>query len=258
MIGIYKIGGNVINNPEELHKFLKDFSAIPGKKILVHGGGKEATEFGKRIGLEAKMIDGRRVTDRETLDLVTMVYAGLINKRIVSMLQETGCNAVGLTGADGNVIPAKRRNPVPVDFGYVGDINPAVINTSFISLLLDNGYTPVFCAICRNPEGGLLNCNADSIANALAVAVSGIEKTDLVYCFEKAGVLSDVEDESSLILLITPDMFKELVESGKISGGMIPKVSNAINAIESGVNAVRICNSKEVAGSAGTIIKLHV
>lgn len=254
MIQIFKIGGNVINDPEQLKKFLKDFSSISGKKILVHGGGKEATELGKKIGLEAKMIDGRRVTDKDTLDLVTMVYAGLINKRIVDILQELGCNAVGMTGADGNVIPAQRRNPLPIDFGHVGDISPSDINTSFISLLLDNGLTPVFCAICRNPEGGLLNCNADSIANSVAVACSKIENTDLTYCFEKTGVLSEVNDEASLIPLVTPDMFKDLVESGKISGGMIPKVSNAINAIESGVSSVRICNSKDVTGKSGTII----
>ncbi|MCH5227201.1 MAG: acetylglutamate kinase [Muribaculaceae bacterium] len=255
MISVYKIGGNVINNPEELKKFLQDFSSIPGKKILVHGGGKEATELGKKTGLEAKMIDGRRVTDAETLKLVTMVYAGLINKRIVSMLQKYGCNAVGLTGADGNVIPAQRRNPSPIDFGYVGDINPENINTSFISLLLENGYVPVFCAICRNPEGGLLNCNADSIASAVAIACSNLEPTSLIYCFEKPGVLSDVEDDNSVIPLITPDMFNSLVESGKISGGMIPKVTNALKGVEAGIGSVRICSSKAISGKEGTTIQ---
>lgn len=255
MISVYKIGGNVINDPEGLREFLKDFSSIPGKKILVHGGGKEATELSGKVGLEAKMIDGRRVTDKDTLDLVTMVYAGLINKRIVSILQEFACNAVGLTGADGNVISAQRRNPEPIDFGYVGDITPSKINYNFISLLLDNGYVPVFCAICRNPEGGLLNCNADSIASALAIACSGIEKTDLIYCFEKAGVLSDLNDENSLIPLITKEMFEPLVKSGKISGGMIPKVSNALKAIEEGVNSVKICESKTILNQKGTIIR---
>ena len=255
MISIYKIGGNVINNPEALKRFLKDFSMVKGKKILVHGGGKEATEFGKKIGLEAKMIDGRRVTDRETLDLVTMVYAGLINKRIVSILDEYGNTAVGLTGADGNTIPAKRRNPEPIDFGYVGDITPSDINTGFISLLLDNGYTPVFCAICRNPEGGLLNCNADSIASALAIACSKNDTTNLIYCFEKKGVLSDVNDDDSVLPLITPDMFDDLVNLGKISGGMIPKVSNALKAIEQGVNSVRICDAALIEKESGTIIR---
>lgn len=255
MISVYKIGGNVINDPEELKKFLKKFSEVPGRKILVHGGGKEATELGEKVGLETKMIDGRRVTDRETLDLVTMVYAGLINKRIVAMLQQEGCNAVGLTGADGNVIPAKKRNPEPIDFGYVGDIDPSIINISFISLLLDGGYVPVFCAICRNPEGGLLNCNADSIAGAVAIACSFIDSVDLIYCFEKSGVLSDVNDNNSAIPLITPEMFGSLVNSGMISGGMIPKVSNALDALEKGVNSVRICDANDIIGESGTLIK---
>lgn len=255
MINVYKIGGNVINNPAELRSFLKDFSEIPGRKILVHGGGKEATELGKRCGIEAKMMDGRRVTDRETLDLVTMVYAGLINKRIVSILQEYGCNAVGLTGADGNVIPAKRRSPEPIDFGWVGDIDSSKINTGFIGSLLDGGYVPVFCAICRNPEGGLLNCNADTIAGSVAEACSSKEETRLIYCFEKPGVLSDVNDETSLIPLVTPELFDSLVESGKISGGMIPKVSNALKAVGRGVGAVRICDSKAIGIDKGTVIR---
>lgn len=255
MISVFKIGGNVINDPFQLRAFLKDFSSIPGKKILVHGGGKEATELGKQIGLETKMIDGRRVTDEETLRLVTMVYAGLINKRIVAVLQEYHCNAVGLTGADGNTIPAKKRNPHPIDFGYVGDINPLDINTEFISLLLDQGYTPVFCAICRNPEGGVLNCNADSIASAISLACSMIETTELIYCFEKAGVLTNLDDEESILPLITSEMFDELKEAGKISGGMIPKVTNALNAVAAGVNSVRICDSKSFTHKTGTIIR---
>ena len=254
MIQIYKIGGNVIDDPSALRQFLKDFQSLPGRKILVHGGGKEATELGKKIGHEAPMIEGRRVTDRLTLDLVTMIYAGLINKRVVSMLQEEGCDAVGLSGADGNVIPAERRNPIPIDYGFVGDIDPKKINTAFLSLLLDNGYTPVVCAICRNPEGGLLNCNADSIASALARACANKEETTLTFCFEKRGVLADVSDENSLIPLVTPAMFSELKESGKISGGMLPKVSNALSAVEAGVKSVRICDARNVAGNDGTII----
>lgn len=255
MIQIYKIGGNVINNPVELKAFLKDFASIPGKKILVHGGGKEATELGKQTGHEAPMINGRRVTDRETLRLVTMVYAGLINKRIVSILQEFHCNAVGLTGADGNVIPAKKRDPHPIDFGYVGDITPSDINVPFISLLLDNGYIPVFCAICGDCEGGLLNCNADSISSTLAIACAAKEPTTLTYCFEKPGVLSDINDENSVIPFITPDLFDSLVKDGKISGGMIPKVSNALNAIASGVESVRICLADDCKlNNKGTLI----
>lgn len=256
MITVYKIGGNVINDPDGLRHFLQEFSQLPGKKILVHGGGKEATELGKKTGLEARMIQGRRVTDRETLDLVTMVYAGLINKRIVALLQELGCNAVGLSGADGNVIPATRRSPEPIDYGYVGDINPSDINTNFLSLLLDNGYTPVFCAICRNPEGGLLNCNADSIAAAVAEAVARHHEVELIYCFEKPGVLSDVDDDNSVIKLITPEMFDSMVEIGMISGGMVPKVSNALKAVESGVKTVRICDAFSIKEKTGTVISL--
>ena len=255
MINIYKIGGNIINDREALLSFLNDFAKVPGKKILVHGGGKEATELSKKTGIETKMIDGRRVTDKETLDLVTMVYAGLINKRIVSLLQEEGCNAVGLTGADGNVIPAKRRNPEPVDFGYVGDINPEQINTGFISLLLDKGYVPVFCAICRNPEGGLLNCNADSIAGSLALACAKIEETNLIYCFEKPGVLENVDDDTSVIPLVTPTLYEEMVSQGIISGGMLPKISNALKAVANGVNSVKICDAKAFDKSGGTIIR---
>ena len=252
MIKVYKIGGNVINDDKQLRNFLKDFSDIPGKKILVHGGGKEATDYGNKIGLKAQMINGRRVTDKETLDLVTMIYAGLINKRIVEILQEFNCNAVGLTGADGNVIPADKRNPEPVDFGYVGDLTPRDINTDFISLLLESNYTPVFCAICRNKEGGLLNCNADSIASAVAVAYSPIEPTELIFCFEKEGVLNSHND---VVSNITSEIFSNMVVSGEISGGMIPKVENAIKALDSGVGSVRICSSKDIKSSKGTRIK---
>lgn len=254
MITIFKIGGNVINDQETLMRFLTDFSNFPGKKILVHGGGKEATELSKKTGIETKMIEGRRVTDRETLDLVTMVYAGLINKRIVAMLQKMQCNALGLTGADAHVIPADKRNPEPIDYGYVGDIDPADINTGFIESVLDMGCVPVFCAICLNKKGGLLNCNADSIASALAVACSHADTTDLIYCFEKPGVLTQIDDDSSVIPHITPFFFKELKESGKVSGGMIPKVSNALMAVEKGVNSVRICSASDFINKGGTLI----
>lgn len=254
MINIYKIGGNVINNPDGLKSFLRDFSDIQGSKILVHGGGKEATDFAKKMGHEAVMIQGRRVTDRATLDMVTMVYAGLINKRIVSILQDFSCDAVGLTGADGNVIPASKRSPVPIDYGFVGDIDPEKINVEFLKLLLHNGFTPVFCAICRDQEGGLLNCNADSIAAALAIACSSFDTTNLYYCFEKPGVLEDIDNPASVIPFISQDTFHNMVESGKISDGMIPKVSNALKAIEQGVNSVVICDASSISTNTGTII----
>lgn len=240
MINVYKIGGNIIDDAAALSNFLREFKDLEGKKILVHGGGKEATRLGKELGHEARMIDGRRVTDEETLKLVTMVYAGLINKRIVSQCQEIGCDAIGLTGADGNLLPATRRSPVPFDFGFVGDLTPEDVNIGFLKLLLKNNYVPVVCAICRNPEGGLLNCNADTIASTIAVACSRMEDTTLTYCFEKRGVLRDISDESSLVTEITPEIFESLLDQGIISEGMIPKVTNALKAIRQGVKEVRI------------------
>ena len=240
MINIFKIGSNILNNPIELDRFLTEFKETEGKKILVHGGGKEATLLGEKLGVKANMIDGRRVTDKATLDIVTMVYAGLINKQIVSLLQDKGCNAVGLSGADGKVLQAVKRSPEPVDYGYVGDLTPEMVNLDFISLLLDNGYVPVFSAICRNVEGGLLNCNADSVANVLSQACVKLDKVNLIFCFEMEGVLEDINNPESLIPVITPPMFSQLKQSGKISGGMIPKVYNALKAIEAGVNTVRI------------------
>ncbi len=216
-INVVKIGGNVIDDREALVRFLKVFAAIEGPKILVHGGGKEATRLSAAMGIETKMIEGRRVTDRATLDVVTMVYAGLINKRIVSLLQQCGCNALGMSGADGNLIPASRRSSTPIDYGHVGDIDPLKVNRELLSLLLEGGITPVVCAICHDSEGNLLNCNADSVAAALAIAASSLGRTVLTYCFEKAGVLADIDDESSVIPLVTASNFSRLKEEGVIA-----------------------------------------
>ncbi|MDE6835359.1 MAG: acetylglutamate kinase [Muribaculaceae bacterium] len=257
MINVVKIGGNVIDNPEALRAFLTDFASLEGKKILVHGGGKEATRMSKSMGIEAKMIEGRRVTDRETLDIVTMVYAGLINKRIVSMLQSMGCDAVGLTGADGNVIPAVRRSPEPIDYGYVGDIDPAKVNADFIAALLNAGKVPVFCAICHDGEGTLLNCNADTIASSVALGASRIGDTRLTYCFEKPGVMTDVNDDSSVIPLVTEDSFISLKEQGIVAAGMIPKIQNALKSAREGVKEVRICRAEALLNEGeGTKIKI--
>lgn len=257
MINVVKIGGNVIDNPEALRAFLTDFARLEGKKILVHGGGKEATRMSKSMGIEAKMIEGRRVTDRETLDIVTMVYAGLINKRIVSMLQSLGCDAVGLTGADGNVIPAVRRSPEPIDYGYVGDIDPAKVNADFIAALLNAGKVPVFCAICHDGEGTLLNCNADTIASSVALGASHIGDTRLTYCFEKPGVMTDVNDDSSVIPLVTEDSFISLKEQGIVAAGMIPKIQNALKSAREGVKEVRICRAEALLNEGeGTKIKI--
>lgn len=246
MINVVKIGGNVIDNPEALAAFLSNFSRLEGKKILVHGGGKEATRIGESMGIKANMIDGRRVTDRATLDIVTMVYAGLINKRIVAMLQGFGCNAVGLTGADGNVIPATRRPSEPIDYGFVGDIDPAKVNDRFIASLLEGGAVPVFCAICHDCNGTLLNCNADTIASSVALAASRIGVTRLTYCFEKPGVMSDVNDEDSVIPLVTEDSFERLKEEGIVAAGMLPKLQNALKSAREGVAEVRICRADDL------------
>ena len=255
MINVVKIGGNVIDNPESLQSFLKDFAALEGEKILVHGGGKEATRMSESMGVKANMIDGRRVTDRQTLDIVTMVYAGLINKRIVAALQSLGCDAVGLTGADGNVMPATRRRPNPIDYGYVGDIDPSKVNDSFLRLLLDGGKVPVHCAICHDGKGGLLNCNADSIAAAMALGASRIGEVRLTYCFEKPGVMTDVNDENSVIPLVTAESFESLKKEGIVAAGMIPKLENALKSAAEGVTEVRICKAEALLGAGGTIIR---
>lgn len=253
-IQVIKIGGNVIDNPEALQSFLSDFARLKGPKILVHGGGKEASRQSKSMGMEPKMIDGRRVTDRATLDIVTMVYAGAINKRIVAALQSFGCQAVGLTGADGPSITAVRRAPNPVDYGYVGDIAPDGVDYQFIGSLLKENRVPVFCAICYDGNGGLLNCNADSVAGAVAVGVSRLGRTRLTFCFEQAGVLSDINDTASVIPFITPANFEELKAQGIISGGMLPKLTNALECAASGVESVRITLASALHDNSGTVI----
>ena len=255
-ITVVKIGGNVIDNEVALERFVKDFAQLPSPKVLIHGGGKLATRLAEKLEIPTTMIEGRRVTDAETLNIVTMVYAGLINKRVVAMLQAEGCNALGFSGADGNMIPAVKRNPEPLDYGFVGDIDASKINTALLGTLLKSGVTPVFCAITHDGKGTLLNSNADSVASAVAVASASIAETDLVFCFEKQGVLRDVEDDSSVISLITKADYPSLRSEGIISKGMIPKIDNAFRAIESGVSSVTIKHSECVANpTAGTTIK---
>ena len=243
---IIKIGGNVIDNSENLYKFLKDFTALKGFKILVHGGGKVATELSKELGVEAKMVDGRRITDIETLRIVTMVYGGLINKNIVAQLQRFGTNAIGLTGADGDFIRTKKRPVKAIDYGFVGDMDEKSINPENIKRLLDAGFTPAFCAITHDGEGQLLNTNADTIASALAVALSKLYNTTLIYCFEKQGVLKDISDESSLIEEIDPGYYEELKEKQIIHSGMLPKLDNAFTAIGCGVKQVIIGHAEKL------------
>lgn len=243
---VIKIGGNVIDNSENLYHFLKDFEKLDGFKILVHGGGKVATQVAEDLGIEARLVDGRRITDIETLRVVTMVYGGLINKNIVAQLQRFGNNAIGLTGADGNFIRAKKRPVKTIDYGFVGDIDENSINPDNISRLMEAGFTPVFCAITHDGEGQLLNTNADTIASALAVNLSSLYETTLIYCFEKRGVLQDIDDDDSLIREINPGHYEELKTQRIIHSGMLPKLDNAFTAIACGVQAVIIGKSDEL------------
>ena len=245
-LNIIKIGGNVIDNSEKLHQFLLDFTALPGDKILIHGGGKIATELGDSLGVHAKMVEGRRITDIETLRIVTMVYAGLINKNMVAQLQAKGCNAIGLTGADGNIIKAVKRPVKEIDYGFVGDLDASSVSVTTLSSLLDAGLVPVLCAITHDGDSQLLNTNADTIASSVAIAMSAVYATSLVYCFEKRGVMRDIDDDNSLVSLIKIDEFETLKEEGVVSGGMIPKLHNAFEAIKSGVANVYIGKADEL------------
>lgn len=240
ILNIIKIGGNVIDNPEQLDTFLEKFSALDGRKILVHGGGKIATRIAGEMGIEAKMVEGRRITDAPMLDVVTMVYAGLTNKNIVAALQHYDCNAIGLCGADANVIKAVKRPVKDIDYGYVGDILADSIDALSIKKLLEAEFIPVFSAITHNGMGQLLNTNADTIASSLAVALSNYYEVSLIYCFDKNGVLSDVTNDTSVIETIRAKEFEFLKKSGTIHDGMIPKLYNAFDAISKGVSHVFI------------------
>jgi acetylglutamate kinase len=253
---IIKIGGNVIDHPELLEEFLKDFSRLKGAKILVHGGGKLANRLASSLGYEAKLVEGRRITDEKTLEIVTMVYAGLVNKNIVAKLQAQKCNALGLSGADGNSIKAVKRPVKDIDYGFVGDIPSDAVNVSLLAKLLSEGFVPVFSAITHDGKGQLLNTNADTIASTLAIALSNSYKTSLIYCFEKKGVLKNVDDDNSVIREIKSSSFSTLQEQGIISEGMIPKIHNSFEAIKQGVEEVFIGASDDLAllelGTFGT------
>lgn len=252
---IVKIGGNIVDKPDALEYFLKDFHRLQGPKILIHGGGILATDLSAKLNIETKMVNGRRVTDLETLKLVTMVYAGWINKSIVAALQKIGCNSVGLSGADGDTVPAVKRSPEPIDFGFVGDVNPSNINTPFLESMLARGICPVFCAITHDSNGSLLNTNADTMASSIAIAMSRDYCVKLVYCFEKQGVLFNESDPESIIPLITRKNFEKLKEEGVVKAGMIPKLDNAFNAIENGVAEVVIKHATNLNNYKGTILK---
>ena len=274
MIQVIKIGGGVLENEAQRDAFLHQFAAIEGPKVLVHGGGRLATTMAERLGVETHMIDGRRVTDKETLDIVTMVYGGLVNKQVVAQLQTMGVNAIGMTGVDGGWMKSIKR-PIKngIDYGYVGDV--VEVNGAHLRTLLDNGLTPVIAPITYSAEGLLLNTNADTVASQTAIAMSEAMRREgdrapqksadfsgtpqargnvqLTFCFEKAGVLSNPDDEASVIAKITPETYSQLKADGIISGGMIPKIDNAFAALERGVKSVRITHSNNLLG--GTIIE---
>jgi len=254
---IIKIGGNIIDNEQLLTSFLQQFAAIDEKKILVHGGGKLATRLAEKLGIEQQLIDGRRITDAETLKVVTMVYAGYINKNIVAQLQSFQCNAIGLCGADGDAILAhKRRHPI-MDYGFVGDVDS--INTQLLNNLLHQNLTLVFAPITHDQQGLLLNTNADTIAQELAKSLSQDFDVSLIYSFDKAGVLLDTDDDSTVIPELTPSYYLSLKSKQKIFAGMIPKLDNAFTALNSGVKRVIIGKAEKlpalINGEAGTTIR---
>lgn len=237
-LSVVKIGGNVIENKAELKKFLKFFTALDGYKILVHGGGKLATQVAQKLGVESKLINGRRITDAETLEIITMVYAGLTNKNIVAQLQANNCNAIGLSGADGDAIQAHKRPVKDIDYGFAGDVDG--VNSVMISKLLKADLTPVFCAMTHDGNGQLLNTNADTIASELAIGMSGLFETILYYCFEKKGVLKDITDEDSVVKHIDSETYKQLLAEGIIADGMLPKLENCFHALNKNVSKVCI------------------
>ncbi|NAS31373.1 acetylglutamate kinase [Flavobacteriaceae bacterium R38] len=241
-ISIVKIGGNVISNEEKLTAFLSDFAKIEGKKVLIHGGGKLATEFSEKLNIKTKLIDGRRVTDADTLDVITMVYGGLINKKIVAILQKNNTNAIGLSGADANIITASKRPVKAIDYGYVGDVK--TVNTSTLLNLLENGITPVFCSITHDKNGQLLNTNADTITAEVAIALSKNFETSIFYCFEKNGVLENINDDTSVIPHLNKDSYSQCIKNGIIANGMLPKLHNCFYALDNGVSRVSIGNEK--------------
>jgi acetylglutamate kinase len=255
---VIKIGGNVIDNTEACSRFLAAFAKLPGMKILVHGGGKVATQIAAKLQIETQMVDGRRITDKPMLDVVTMVYGGLVNKNLVAGLQSLGCNAIGLTGADGGIIRSIKRPVKTIDYGFVGDIEK--VNDNQINAILKSGLIPVIAPLTYSVEGSLLNTNADTMASAVAVALAGKFDVKLIYCFEKKGVLSDPDNDNSVIASLLPDTYAGYKTSGVINKGMIPKLDNAFSALEQGVENVIICHADDLAaavsGESGTVISI--
>ena len=250
---VIKVGGKIVEEEATLNQLLADFSAIEGYKVLVHGGGRSATKLSAQLGIESQMVNGRRITDAETLKVVTMVYGGLVNKNIVAGLQAKGVNAMGLTGADMNVIRSVKRPVKDVDYGFVGDVEK--VNAELLGNLIRQGVVPVMAPLTHDGQGSMLNTNADTIAGETAKALAELFDVTLVFCFEKKGVLSDENDDDSVIPVITPELFKEYVEKGVIQGGMIPKLENSFSAIDAGVSQVVITLASAIHQEGGTIIK---
>lgn len=250
---VIKVGGKIVEEEDSLKKLLADFSAIEGKKVLVHGGGRSATAIAAQLGIESKMVNGRRITDAETLKVVTMVYAGLVNKTIVARLQALGVNALGLTGADLNYMRSDKRPVKEVDYGFVGDVKE--VNSELLADLISKGVVPVLAPLTHDKQGNMLNTNADTIAGEAAKALSKHFDLTLMYCFEKKGVLMDENDDDSVIPEITRPLFDQYVENGVIQGGMIPKLENSFEAISAGVTKVVITKASEINGNCGTVIK---
>ena len=249
---LIKVGGKIVEEEATLRRLLDDFAAIPGHKLLVHGGGRSATRLAEQLGIESRMVDGRRITDAETLRVVTMVYAGLVNKNIVAGLQARGVNALGLTGADMNVIRSAKRPVKEVDYGYVGDVER--VDATLLADLIARGVVPVMAPLTHDGRGNLLNTNADTIAGETAKALAPLFDVTLMYCFEKKGVLRNADNEESVIPRIDRPAFEALTADGTIAGGMIPKIENALAAVDAGVKRVIITRADAIDGRSGTVI----
>ena len=250
---VVKVGGKIVEEEATLHKLLDDFAAIEGRKVLVHGGGRSATKLAERLGIESRMVNGRRITDAETLKVVTMVYGGLVNKNIVAGLQARGVNALGLTGADMDIIRSVKRPVKDIDYGFVGDVEQ--VNAGLLGDLIAKEVVPVMAPLTHDGEGCMLNTNADTIAGETAKALAALFDVTLVYCFEKKGVLRDEKDDDSVISTINPAEFRQLVADGVIQGGMIPKLENSFEALEAGVSEVVITLASAINGQGGTRIR---
>ncbi|GJM27653.1 MAG: acetylglutamate kinase [Cyclobacteriaceae bacterium] len=253
---ILKIGGRVMDHAEQLDEVLDKFASVSNPKILVHGGGNRASEISKKLGLTPRMVDGRRITDNPTLEVVTMVYGGLVNKNLVAKLQALNVNAIGLSGADGNILPAVKRPVDKIDYGYAGDLPDYMPSSDTLQLLLNHGLVPVCCPLTHDGNGQLLNTNADTIASYLGVSLSRYYRVTLVYCLDKPGVLKDPDDHNSVISQLQPDTYQQLVQSKVIVEGMIPKLDNAFSGLRLGIREIYLCDWKDITGSSGTKITL--